>query len=88
MGESRFAFELRKLGFREVPDLPIGLLSREEKAKRPPSFTTSGFYTFATDETGQSWMATGTISLAYLGFNDLSHIFARLQQRAGEVRKH
>lgn len=84
MATSRLSKQLRKLGFKPMPNITF---SSDQKASRTPSFTSVGGITYATDNMGQSWGATGTHDLSSLGFRNTSKQSRELLEKMGDLKK-
>ena len=98
--ESRFAPELRALGFIPIDEeitlstreLIRGPLTRNErrllrKKRYRPWFTIANLVTFATDETGLSWKGPPNVDLAHLGFDDNTQLHKTLLKKMHESDK-
>jgi len=75
--ESKYAAQLRAMGFSKVPEAIRNCVRKiittgrkVEYDKLMPTYTPGDDFTFATDETGEAWMATGRKNLSLMGFRD------------------
>ncbi|HEX2792566.1 MAG TPA: hypothetical protein VHO23_02530 [Candidatus Paceibacterota bacterium] len=78
---------LRALGFVAIPSISV---PQAIKALQPASYTVVLDpipLTFATDSSGQSWMAKGAVALSDEGFNDTSNRVRKFREAAGLTEK-
>ena len=82
--ESTHAAYLRENGFTIIP---TSRESRRLKRKSPPSFTSVEGLTYATDDTGETWLVSGTRDLSKHGFNNMSARARVMLEAAGLAKK-
>lgn len=74
--KSKYASRLRNLGFKHVPGKTVKKirkalnLTEQQFLGLQATFSPSDLVTYATDETGQAWFASGRHNLSHLGFRD------------------
>lgn len=82
--ESKYAPQLRAMGFAKIPsDVTHTIREVLTKGKNldykglMPTYSPDDRFTFATDETGESWVAVGRKNLSLMGFRDNNTWFAQ-----------